>query len=120
MAVVYQIEEMAFKEDVMSTFSLLPSYTAPLVMLILVLLIPFFRWSIPLLLMKKWRRYKNPDVQDELINRRERARAFGIGSGDPRYPDIWDVLGKEPPKGTVPHREKLVQRRKELGVRAAS
>ncbi len=33
----------------------------------------------------------------ELVRRRSKMRGEGIGPGDPRYPDIWDVFGEEPP-----------------------
>lgn len=38
--------------------------------------------------------FRMQEAGHELVRRREKARADGIGPLDPRYPDIFDVVGK--------------------------
>lgn len=52
--------------------------------------------------------------QHELVSARHKARAEGIGPGDPRYPDLWDVVGYEPPATLVPYRKKKLEARKAI------
>lgn len=51
--------------------------------------------------------------QYELVRRREQMRRKGIGPGDPRYPDIWDVIGEEPVI-PLPHRTERLKARGQL------
>jgi hypothetical protein len=52
--------------------------------------------------------------QNKLVRARHKARAEGIGPGDPRYPDLWDVVGYEPPATLVPYRKKKLDARKAM------
>jgi hypothetical protein len=40
-------------------------------------------------------KYRLQEAQYELVRRRDVLRGQGIGPGDPRYPDIFDVVGDD-------------------------
>jgi len=79
-------------------------------------------WSYSRDALAKWHRERLKEVDkdfvfsekiDQLMQARREARAKGIGPGDPRYPDLWDTSGDEPPI-PLAHRTAKLQARDEL------